>query len=338
MEIDKHKRIGSQAAESEASTQAEQGQQEQFIPHNGVGITASRLSHGAQQLPRKEPLSVEKDSSKSSTMNDQMEPLHGISADLQDPQDGVSASDKEHESPQVGQHSRITRSDVRGSGDYFPLDVYSLDPKPMNNVPTTRPPNGSELAGPMEISGDELPQRPASDPVDMQSRDGDKVVPQSRASAEPEPTWLDCATQTVIGPTTFRAGSARPTSVPNFKSQSVSRGRRDGPSYPNYPDQSFAALQSQYYPPAYQPHPLRTRSSQSSHNASYSSDSSAKPRDFPTMQSGAKTVGNTPSQSPGLFSPLLPRDRPATQNLGESAVQTPTLHPTHSLHLQAPIE
>ena len=166
----------------------------------------------------------------------------------------------------------------------------------------------------------------------------DQVPAKVQMIAEHEPTWSDCSTQTVVGPTTFRAGSTRPTSVPNFKSKPTSRGRREGPLYPNYPDQSFAALQSQYYPPPYQPHALRTRSSQSSHHSSYSSDSSNQPRELPTMQSGARTVGNTPAQSPGLFSPLAPRSRPATQDLDDSSHRTPALHPAHALHLQTPIE
>ena len=156
--------------------------------------------------------------------------------------------------------------------------------------------------------------------------------------AEHEPTWKDCATQTVVGPTTFKAASARPTSVPNFKSKSNSRGRREGPPYPNYPDQSFAALQSQYYPPPHQSHALKTRSSKSSHYTSYSSDSSTQPSELPNMQSGARTVGHTPAQSPGLFSPLMPRSRPVTQDSDDPTHRTPALHPAHALHLQTPIE
>lgn len=164
------------------------------------------------------------------------------------------------------------------------------------------------------------------------------VPANTHSIAEHDSTWKNSATQTVVGPTIFKATSARPTSVPNFKSKSSSRGRREGPSYPNYPDQSFAALQSQYYPSTHQPQALRTRSSQSSHYTSYSSDSSIQPRELPTMQSGAKTVGNTPAQSPGLFSPLIPRSKPISQDSDESTHRTPALHPAHALHLQTPIE
>ena len=142
-------------------------------------------------------------------------------------------------------------------------------------------------------------------------------------------TWKESATQTVIGPSNPKSAMTRPTSVPNLNTKSTSgRRRREGPDYPVYPDQSFAALHSQQHPRPYQPHPLRTRSSHSSQNSSYSSISSRQSRDFP-MPSGSKTMGNTPAQSPGLFSPTLPRGR------SDEVTRTPTLHPSH---LQTPTE
>ena len=141
-------------------------------------------------------------------------------------------------------------------------------------------------------------------------------------------TWKESDTQTVIGPSTTKLPMTRPTSVPNLNTNPASKRRRDGLDYPVYPDQSFAALQSQQHGRPYQPHPLRTRSSHSSHNSSYSSISSRQSRDF-MVQSGAKTMGNTPAQSPGLFSPTLPRGRP------DDPTRTPTLHPSH---LQTPTE
>lgn len=141
-------------------------------------------------------------------------------------------------------------------------------------------------------------------------------------------TWKESETQTVIGPSTTKLPMTRPTSVPNLNTNPASKRRREGLDYPVYPDQSFAALQSQQHARPYQPHPLRTRSSHSSHNSSYSSISSRQSRDF-IMQSGAKTMGNTPAQSPGLFSPTLTRGRP------DDTTRTPTLHPSH---LQTPTE
>ncbi len=149
------------------------------------------------------------------------------------------------------------------------------------------------------------------------------VSPDSRASA-----WKDYVPS-------YNPESNRPVSVPNFQSKPLSR-RRDGPDYPNYPDQSFKALQNQHYPPPYQPgefHHLRTRSSHPSQNASFSSDETSA-RGYPQIPSGAKTVGNTPAQSPGLFTPMVSKKH-WTGESNEMRSGTPMLHPAH---LQTPKE
>ncbi|KAL9605008.1 MAG: hypothetical protein Q9219_000196 [cf. Caloplaca sp. 3 TL-2023] len=128
----------------------------------------------------------------------------------------------------------------------------------------------------------------------------------------------------------------RPTSVPIVTSYSSSvRRRRDGPEYPRYPDQSFAALQSQHYPSSYQPQPLRTRSSHASQNSSFSSIPSRSSRDQIAVVTGAKTVGNTPAQSPSLFSPVYPASRNQVDESEDSQTSTPLLHPAH---MQTPKE
>ncbi|KAL8935640.1 MAG: hypothetical protein Q9211_004597, partial [Gyalolechia sp. 1 TL-2023] len=127
----------------------------------------------------------------------------------------------------------------------------------------------------------------------------------------------------------------RPTSVPTVnRGSSSTRRRRHGPEYPRYPDQSFAALQSQHYP-APQPHPLRTRSSHASQNSSFSSIRSGNSRDHIAMVTGAKTVGNTPAQSPGLFSPVYPAGRSKADESEDSQTSTPLTHPAH---MQTPKE
>ena len=126
----------------------------------------------------------------------------------------------------------------------------------------------------------------------------------------------------------YNAESTRPTSVPNFQSTSLSR-RRDVSDYPQYPNQSFAALQKH---PAY-PHPLRTRNSNPLHELSSTSTNASNPNFHPHVPSGARTTGNTPAQSPGLFSPTLGK-KPATES-DDGGYSTPMLHPTH---LQAPKE
>lgn len=150
------------------------------------------------------------------------------------------------------------------------------------------------------------------------------VSPESRASV-----WKDYMPL-------FNPESNRPVSVPNFQSKSLSQ-RREGPDYPNYPDQSFKALQSQHYPPPYQPgesHHLRTRSTHPSQHQSFSSSDEIPARGYPQIPSGAKTVGNTPAQSPGLFTPILSKKH-WTGEPDETRSATPMLHPAH---LQAPKE
>ena len=150
------------------------------------------------------------------------------------------------------------------------------------------------------------------------------VSPDSRVS-----TWKDYVPS-------FNPESNRPVSVPNFQSKPMSR-RREGPDYPNYPDQSFKALQNQQYPPPYrpgEPHHLRTRSSQPIHNLSFSSSDEAPARGYPAVPSGAKTVGNTPAQSPGLFTPMLPKRQWITES-EEALANASLLHPAH---LQEPKE
>ena len=140
--------------------------------------------------------------------------------------------------------------------------------------------------------------------------------------------------QTVV-PTTTSAASAHP---PTFTSRTADPAtaprRRDGPIYPN---QAFSVLQSQVYPPPYQPHPLRKRSSHPSQYSTYSiSAASARhSREHPDMKSGSRTEGNTPSPSPGLFTPSIPSPSQASETDDDSHYSSPFLHPSHR---QAPIE
>ncbi len=151
------------------------------------------------------------------------------------------------------------------------------------------------------------------------------------ASPDSHPlSWKEFSTQHEANLTCNNHRNARPTSVTNIQTKPASL-RRDGPEYPNYPDQSFKALQNQHYPPPYQPkspHPLRTRSSHLSQSSSFSSiDKSTS--DLPHLPSGAKTVGNTPAQSPGLFSPMFPVKKQWPNESDDGRSGAPTLHPSH---------
>ncbi len=140
-------------------------------------------------------------------------------------------------------------------------------------------------------------------------------------------SWRDLSTETAIN-RSFAPGSTRPTSVPNFQSR-----RRDGADYPTYPNQSFAALHSQIYPPIYSPslqYRARTRSSNPPHNFSASStDVQAVNKDNQHPNSGSKTVGNTPAQSPSLFSPAFANRAKWAGGSDDGRSNTPMLHPTH---------
>ena len=166
----------------------------------------------------------------------------------------------------------------------------------------------------------------------------DILAPTSRTSnpAHQHTPWIDLAQQTVIGPSSAGTISARPTSVPIMQDRSSHPlTHTDRVERPHYPDQSYKALESQRHPPSYHPPPLRTRNSNPSQHSSYSSLSSRKSREFPSMIAGAKTVGSTPAQSPGLYSPSYPRSKASTEDLEDIGYQTPQLHPTHN---QTPIE
>ena len=99
--------------------------------------------------------------------------------------------------------------------------------------------------------------------------------------------------------------------------------------FPRYPDQSYAALHSQRPAP-----PLRTRSSNPSQNSLHTSFSTSprSGRDPTNSCQGAKTAGNTPISSPGLFSPRASHPTTtATMNDHSASHSSPHLHPTHLL-------
>jgi SNF1-activating kinase 1 len=98
---------------------------------------------------------------------------------------------------------------------------------------------------------------------------------------------------------------------------------------PRYPDQSFAALHSQRPAP-----PLRTRSSNPSQGSLHTSFSSSplSNRDRQNSFQVARTAGNTPISSPGLFSPRGSHPA-ASAAMAESTAShsSPHLHPSHLL-------
>lgn len=124
-------------------------------------------------------------------------------------------------------------------------------------------------------------------------------------------------------------GQVRGRRPSHSKSASISTTKRSAFDRPTYPDQSFAALQSQFHNARPQP-PLRTRSSHPAQNLLYNDMSTwiSQSRDRGSLALGTKTADNTPMSSPGLFNPS--GRLPSTSSLNDIA---PQLH-----HLQAPKE
>lgn len=132
--------------------------------------------------------------------------------------------------------------------------------------------------------------------------------------------------------TPFDTKPQRPTSVPIVTSNSAAgRTDRDDIKYPKYPDRSFndlPSLQSQHHSPLH-PQPLRTRSSHTSQDSSFPSISSRNSQDQISLVTGARTVGNTPAQSPGLFDFIYPTSRNQVEGSEDSQTNTPLMHPAH---------
>ncbi|KAK2808813.1 hypothetical protein FQN50_004289 [Emmonsiellopsis sp. PD_5] len=97
--------------------------------------------------------------------------------------------------------------------------------------------------------------------------------------------------------------------------------------FPVYPDQSYAVLQSQTRHARYYPH-LRSRSSYPSQY-----HSSTASREAAHRSNGARTAGNTPISSPGLFSP-----HSSQSSSPKSAEGRPSISYLHPTHLQEPKE
>lgn len=123
-------------------------------------------------------------------------------------------------------------------------------------------------------------------------------------------------------------GQIRGRRTSHSKSASLSTTKRSAFERPAYPDQSFAALQSQFHNA--RPHPpLRTRSSHPAQNLLYNDMSTwiSQSRDRGISAHGVKTADNTPMSSPGLFSSSGLLSASALSEIG------PQLH-----HLQVPKE
>ena len=294
--------------------------------------------------------SIGEHASMQSPLTGRMSVIPPLSADMVRP-NAKHAGDvdpvPEDQSPTIGPED-VQKVHSSTTQDHMPnLDVPSPAPSTVPAAKQEVPPAQSktEGAGPSTPEGSDyfVPKTPESSNVTDFAQNG--VSTSSAPSKDHSPvsqthyssigtgpkengsSWRDLSTETAIN-RSFAPGSTRPTSVPNFQSR-----RREGADYPTYPNQSFAALHNQIYPPIYSPslqYTARTGSSNPPHNFSASStDVQTVTKDNPHPNSGSKTVGNTPAQSPSLFTPPFANRTNWAGGSDDGRSNTPMLHPTH---------
>lgn len=193
-----------------------------------------------------------------------------------------------------------------------PMRVYAASQIPGNTTTSTDPsPTSSVNASTTSVHAPNPPPSSSTEQPHTPSENADRPSVQR-----------DYSNTSTTSVATIRAQSVEP-----FKAATPpSKQQRDGPHYPN---QSYAALQQQHYPPPYSPHVLRTRSSHPFHTPSQSATyiTTSIPA-YDPMDTGSRTVGNSPASSPGLFSPTTPPLRHAQgDDLGYYS--SPYLHHTH---------
>ncbi|KAH7389496.1 hypothetical protein DE146DRAFT_767826 [Phaeosphaeria sp. MPI-PUGE-AT-0046c] len=241
------------------------------------------------------------------------------------------AAHREHSAPQTAPQDGETTPSQSQSHGYLALDEN--DSTPRSEVPSLPDAVTASLLSQMH------PLQPEPSYFSPQPRRIYAAnIPRSNPSSEPSPTSSTNASATSIsllepspahgsGPATVRASIAEPTHTYVPPPQQL----RDGPVYPN---QSYAALHLQQYPPI-----VRSRSSHPAHSAAVSLSSLSTfglahdhYRDI--MESAPRTVGNSPVSSPGLFDPNNRRSK-EIQQPNDGLYSSPWLH---HMHRQAPKE
>ncbi|KAL2013769.1 hypothetical protein VTN00DRAFT_1294 [Thermoascus crustaceus] len=156
------------------------------------------------------------------------------------------------------------------------------------------------------------------------SRASSAKTSSSSLQALNEDTVIDARSEPIVRNPAVQRVARQSVQLPEPPASSTQSANTSN-DLPVYPDQSYASLQSQVHP-TYQPH-LRSRSSYPSH-----ADPSSR---CPQYRGGARTAGNTPVSSPGLFSVRTSRSTPPIGSDDEGRLGSPYLHPTH---LQPPKE
>jgi serine/threonine protein kinase len=243
-------------------------------------------------------------------------------------------------SPTAGPSARLRPTDARvdGAGSMGPVEEQ--DTTPRSEVPSVPDAVNERLQRfhssnaepsyfspqPLRIISSSIPRsNPSTDSSPTSSRNDP-----GHALHTPSPSLVEHADRPAYLSNTSTASVAtvRANSLDAYQ-KSQSPHPRDGPQYPN---QSYAALQNQQYPAPHAPTILRAKSSHPNHHPGYSMShistfglSGEHQRDI--MDTGSRTVGNSPATSPGLFStsgPPLRRSQPS-----DDSISTPWLHYTH---------
>lgn len=248
--------------------------------------------------------------------------------DAQEPTSGCRA-DGEHgaelaspTTPVVVESDRTPRSEVPSTTTEVRHTVTAdrehsyFSPQPLRRYPAKLPTASADSTEPSTTIS-----------LDIPTASGTTVPALSAPLPHRPPIPGDISDHSASSGTTVKASSTEPSHHFLFST----RHTRDNPSYP---DQSYAALQFQRHPPPHS-HVFRARTSQSSHYSSQSVthiSTFGLPHEYrDIMESGSRTVGNSPSSSPGLFcgSPATPPLRPASQVPDEPGFySSPYLHHT----------
>ncbi|KAF1970494.1 kinase-like protein, partial [Bimuria novae-zelandiae CBS 107.79] len=224
--------------------------------------------------------------------------------------EAVSETLRQHSSSQDAEPSYFSPQPLRVLPSQIPHSEPSHEPSPTGSGSAFDPPRSSSLAS-----------------ASSWRATGPSPVPPAESDRPPYQRDLSSTSTATVA--TVRADSVDTAHV------YLPPRQRDGPIYPN---QSYAALQMQQHM-TNTPNILRAKSSQPAHHSGYSLShitGFGSPAEYQRdlMETGSRTVGNSPASSPGLFGTNEPQLR-HTQPSNDNLYSGPWLHHTHR---QAPKE
>ena len=259
------------------------------------------------------------------------------------PADLLDTEDRDHEEGYASGDSESTpRSEVPSTADTHAYPATSnvaeepgyFAPRPLPYHPTANKSTGSIAFHPAQ-----------SQSVPPPSLLAESVAAGAHGITRPSSTSFDHHGRPIVQrdlSSTSTASTATVTAAPSEPAAfptSTNTTKRLTQEYPQFPNQAYAALQSQLHPSPYPPpHPFRARSAHPSDYTSFSVVGTPlhHPQSRLVTDSGSKTAGNSPSGSPGLFTPTASPVPPNVMQFEDDGYySTPYLHFTHR---QAPKE